>query len=92
MRKFILAFDGMLRCPPGGIARPRVTNTARSHAPTRRTEVGHAPDCMRRESVLGTEPCSRWLDLLECESPPPHRCMMLTAEALLGVLTVPTLY
>ena len=85
MREFILACDdGMLRCPPGEVSLPerRIRRKGPTHAPTRRTEVGHAPDCMCRESMLGTEPCSRWLDSSTWTviAPPPHRCMMLTAR------------
>ena len=86
MREFILACDdGMLRCPPGEVSlvpERRIRREGPTQAPTRRTEVGHAPDCMCRESMLGTEPCSRWLDSSTwiVIAPPPHRCMMLTAR------------
>ena len=59
--------NGMLRPPPGGRYRPvrsRAMSTtrgsrARSDAKNRSRR---APGCMRRVSVFGAEPCSRWLD------------------------------
>jgi len=56
--------NGMLRPPPGEVPlvpERWIRREGPAHVPTRRTEVCRAPDRMRRASVFGAEPCSRWL-------------------------------